>query len=61
MAGSIKITLVRSIISRPRKQRRVVESLGIRKLNHSVIKEDSPSIRGMVQTINHLLKVEELA
>jgi large subunit ribosomal protein L30 len=59
--GQLKITLVRSAIGRPSDQGRAVKSLGLRRLNHSVIREDTPSIRGAVRKISHLVTVEEIA
>jgi large subunit ribosomal protein L30 len=56
----IKIKLVKSIIGRPEKHRKVVRSLGLRKTNQTVEKEDTASIRGMIQVVPHLLKVEEI-
>ncbi|MDA8096372.1 MAG: 50S ribosomal protein L30 [Clostridia bacterium] len=55
-----KLTLVRSPIGRPEKQRFTVQALGLTKMNKSVIKEDSPQIRGMIDKVRHLLKVEEV-
>jgi large subunit ribosomal protein L30 len=54
----LRIELVRSVIGRPRKQREVVKGLGLRRINSSVIREDRPEIRGMINKIPHLLKVE---
>ncbi len=59
--GRLRITLVRSVIGRPGDQARTVASLGLRKVNHSVEREDTPSIRGMVTKISHLVEVEEIA
>jgi large subunit ribosomal protein L30 len=59
--GRLKITLIRSTIGRPPDQGRTVRSLGLRKLNHSVVQPDQPAIRGMVHKIQHLVKVEEVA
>jgi len=56
----LKIKLVRSVIGHPRIQREVVKGLGLRKLNSEVIREDRPEIRGMVNKISHLLKVEAI-
>lgn len=56
----LKITLVRSVIGRPQKHREVVKGLGLRKTNSSVIRKDCPEIRGMINKISHLLKVEAL-
>lgn len=55
----LKITLVRSPIGRPQDQRVTVRTLGLGKLNSSVEHEDSPQIRGMVNKVKHLLRVEE--
>ncbi len=56
----IKITLVKSPIGYSGYQREVLRGLGLRKLNSSIIKEDTPSIRGMINKVPHLLKVEEV-
>lgn len=60
-SGQVRITLVRSTIGRPADQKRAVTSLGLRKLNHSVVRKDDPSIRGAINKISHLVKVEEVA
>lgn len=57
--AKLKITLVRSLIGRPEDQRVTVRTLGLTKLNHMVIKEDTPQVRGMINKVSHLLKVEE--
>ena len=58
--AQLKITWVKSGIGRPQNQRRIIQSLGLRRLNQSVVHSDSPTIRGMVQKVIHLLKVEEV-
>ena len=60
MADKIKITLVRSTIGEKPKVRATVESLGLRKINHSVERPDTPDVRGMVFRAKHLLEVEEV-
>ncbi|MDP6684390.1 MAG: 50S ribosomal protein L30 [Candidatus Marinimicrobia bacterium] len=55
----LKITQIRSKIGYTPKARAILESLGLRKMNHTVEHQDSPSIRGMIQKIDYLLKVEE--
>ena len=60
MAGKLKITMVRSIIGRSRKQREVLEGLGLRRMHHSVVREDTPSVRGMVQKLAFMLRVESV-
>lgn len=57
--AKLKITLVRSLIGRTEDQRVTVRTLGLTKTNSSVVKEDTPQIRGMVNKVSHLLKVEE--
>ena len=56
----LRIQLINSTIGRPETQRKVVTALGLKKLNSSVEQEDTPSIRGMVKKVSHLLKVEEI-
>jgi large subunit ribosomal protein L30 len=56
----LRITLVRSTIGRPADQGRTVASLGLRKLHATVERPDTPSIRGMVEKIRHLVRVEEV-
>lgn len=58
--GKIRITLVRSTIGRPANQGRVVEALGLRKVNQTVVRPDEPSVRGMVNKISHLVRVEDV-
>jgi large subunit ribosomal protein L30 len=57
--AKLKITLVRSLIGRPETQKVTVRTLGLTKTNSSVIKPDSPQVRGMINKVGHLLKVEE--
>lgn len=57
--AKLKITLVKSLIGRPEDQRVTVRTLGLTKTNRSVIQEDTPQIRGMINKVAHLLKVEE--
>jgi len=54
----IKITLVKSAIARPGKHKAIVAGLGLRKLNGSVVRKDTPEIRGMISKISHLVQVE---
>ena len=54
----LHIKLVRSLIGYPRTQREVAKGLGLRKINSEVIRPDLPEIRGMVDKIIHLVKVE---
>ena len=56
----VKVTLVKSPIGYNKKQARVVKALGLRKMNSSHILPDNACVRGMVKTVNHLVKLEEL-
>ena len=56
----IRITQVRSGIGRPLRQKRTLQALGIRKMRHTVEKEATPQILGMVAKVNHLVTVEEV-
>lgn len=57
--SALKITLVRSRIGVPEKLRKVLIGLGLKKLNASVIRQDTPHIRGMIFKVKHLVKVAE--
>lgn len=56
--GKIRITQVKSIIDRPKRQKLTMQSLGFRKINQTVEHEATPQILGMVRKIQHLVKVE---
>jgi len=56
----LKVTLVKSYIGRPQKQRKVLQGMGLEKLNKIVLLNDTPEIRGMVKKVSHLVSVEEL-
>lgn len=60
MAKQIKITWTKSFIGYPETQRATLKSLGFRKLNQTLLKEDTPQIRGQINKVSHLLTVEEL-
>ena len=60
MAGRLRITYVRSTIRGLERHKRTIRALGLRKLSQTVEHYDSPSIRGMVRSVAHLVKVEEL-
>jgi large subunit ribosomal protein L30 len=57
----IRLTLTKSMITQDQPHRRICAALGLRRMNQSVIKNDTPQIRGMVKKISYLLTVEELA
>lgn len=58
--AEIRITWKRSCIGRKQNQRRVIEALGLKRLSHSVVRHDTPTIRGMVNVVQHLVEVEEI-
>lgn len=58
--AQIKITQIKSRINAPKVQKLTLNALGLRKMHHSVIKEDTPSIRGMVKTVHHLVEVTNI-
>ena len=57
-AKRVKVTLVRSTIGFDKKQATVVESIGLRRLNHTVEVADTPAMRGMIHKVRHLVTVE---
>jgi len=57
--GRIKVTLVKSVHGRLAAHKACVAGLGLRRMHHSVTVEDTPSVRGMINKVNYLLKVEE--
>ena len=56
---TIRVRQVRSVIGRPRGQREVVRSLGLRRIRHVVEREDTAAVRGMVNKIPHLVEIVE--
>lgn len=56
----LRITLVKSPVGYKYDQKETVRRLGLRKMHQTVVKDDSPQIRGMINKIRHLLKVEEI-
>lgn len=59
--AKIKITQVKSGIDRSERQKRTLRALGLRKMLATVEVEATPQIRGMVEKVHHLVKIEELA
>jgi large subunit ribosomal protein L30 len=55
----LKITLVRSYIGRPEKQRKILRGMGLTRLQRTVLLNDTPEIRGMVHKVSHLVTLEE--
>lgn len=59
MANKVKVTLVKSRHGRLKKHQACVAGLGLRRINHSVVVEDTPENRGMINKVSYLLKVED--
>ena len=58
--SKIKITQIKSVIDRSERQKKTVEALGLKKINHSVEVEATSAIIGMVKKVNHLVAVENI-
>ncbi len=58
--SKLKVTWIKSDIGYADDQKRTIQSLGLRKLNQSVVHEDSVALRGMIDKVRHLVKVEEV-
>lgn len=56
----LKVTLVRSGIGRPESQKKTLKGLGLTKMHRTVLRQNTPTIRGMVKKVLHLVKVEEV-
>jgi len=59
MAEKLKITLTKSVIGQKPKTRATVEALGLNKIGKTVEHPDNPAVRGMIQRVRHMVKVEE--
>lgn len=55
--AQIKVTQIKSRINCPAVQKRTLDALGLHKMNHTVVKEDTPSVMGMISKVAHLVKV----
>ncbi|MBR4243505.1 MAG: 50S ribosomal protein L30 [Bacteroidaceae bacterium] len=55
--ATIKVKQIKSRIGAPKNQKRTLDAMGLRKLNHVVEPEDTPSVRGQIQTVHHLVKI----
>ncbi|GBD10958.1 50S ribosomal protein L30 [bacterium HR23] len=60
MGKLVRITLVRSPIGSKAYHKKTVQALGLRRLHQSVLFPDSPSLRGMLKAVQHLVRVEEV-
>lgn len=60
MAKKVKVTLIHSVIGRKEDQKRTVKALGLRKIDSSRVHNDTSMIRGMINKVSHLVKVDEI-
>ena len=60
MGNKLKIRQIKSYIGRPEKQRKILHGMGLGKVNRTVLLNNTPEIRGMVEKVIHLVSVEEL-
>jgi ribosomal protein L30, bacterial/organelle len=58
--SKLKVTQLRSVIDRPKDQKVTVRRLGLHRIRDSVIKDDTPDVRGMIAKVQHLVEVEEV-
>ena len=58
--SKIKVIQIRSIIDRPKDQKRTIEALGLGRPNWEKVHSDTPQIRGMIRKVTHLVRVEEV-
>ena len=56
--ATVKVTLVKSVIGRIESHRATVKGLGLRRIHHTVELQDTPAVRGMINAVSYLLKVE---
>jgi len=59
MAKTVKVTQLKSSIGRLPKHRATLKGLGLRRINHTVELEDTPSVRGMINQVHYMVKVED--
>ncbi|WP_448567194.1 50S ribosomal protein L30 [Thalassotalea ganghwensis] len=59
MAKTVKVTQVKSSIGRLPKHKATLRGLGLRRINHTVELEDTPSVRGMINQVSYMIKVED--
>ena len=59
--SKLKVTQIRSLIDRPKDQKSTVRRLGLHRINDSVRTADTPSVRGMISKVHHLVRVEEVS
>jgi len=58
--AQVKITQVKSVIDRSKRQKDTMYALGLRKMNQTVVKDLNPQVEGMINKVKHLVKIEEV-
>jgi len=58
---NLKITQIKSLIGQKSTHKKTVKALGLKRIRHTIVKEDNPQIRGMVKKIRHMVVVEEVS
>lgn len=58
--SNVKITQIKGLVGCNEKQRRIMASLGLRKIQHAVVRADNPATRGQIRLVSHLVRVEEV-
>ena len=58
--AELKITQTKSVVGGKQNQRDTIRSLGLKRIGASVVREDTPGVRGMINTVSHLVTVEEV-
>ncbi|APU12690.1 large subunit ribosomal protein L30 [Actinoalloteichus hoggarensis] len=58
--SQLKVTQLRSTIGTKQNQRDSLRTLGLRKIRQEVVRDDTPQVRGLIHTVRHLVKVEEV-
>ena len=59
--AQLKITQIKGLVGAKQNQKDTIRTLGLRKIHQSVVREDTPAVRGMIRTVAHLVDVEEVA
>jgi large subunit ribosomal protein L30 len=60
VTGKLKVTQIKSGVGRIKRQRQIIRALGIKRLHQSVEHPNTPQLRGMIEKVSHLVKVEEV-
>ena len=60
MSSRLKVTLKKGLVGRPEDQRGTVRALGLKRIGHTVVKDDRSEIRGMIFKVKHLVSVDEI-